>query len=115
MNTPFRGEVWLVALDPTVGAEIKKTRPAVVISNDTNNQYAQTVTILPVSDIGEKVYPFEARLSSKTAGLMKESKVRTQQIRTVDKGRLVKFLGKVTPSEMNIIVQSLLIHLGIEI
>lgn len=55
----LRGQVWLVNLDPTVGAEIKKKRPAVIISNDLNNTYADTVTLLPMSDKGKKVYPFE--------------------------------------------------------
>ena len=114
MHWPKRGEIWFVNLDPTIGAEIKKTRPALIISNDINNQYADTVTLLPISDKGEKIYPFEVYLPAKFFGLTKESKVKCQQIRTVDKRRLAKFMGVVGPEEFQKVEQALLIHLGYE-
>ena len=114
MDMPLRGQVWLVKLDPAVGAEIKKTRLALVISNDINNQYAETVTVFPIADKGEKVYPVEVYLSSGAAGLTKESKVKCQQIRTVDKSRLVKFLGTLPQEKMKQAEEALLIHLGID-
>ncbi len=114
METPLRGQIWLVNFDPTIGAEIKKTRPAVIVSNDINNQYAATVTILPVTDKGQKTYPFEVHITSKLSGLTKDSKIKCQQIRTVDKSRLVKVLGEVTSAEINQIEKALLIHLGVE-
>ena len=114
MMEPKRGETWLVNLDPTVGAEIRKIRPALVISNDINNRYADTVTLLPISDRGEKVYPFEFALPARLCGLSKDSKVKCQQIRTVDKSRLIKKLGAIGPQELLSIEQALLIHLGIE-
>ena len=113
-ETRHRGEIWLVNLDPAIGAEIKKTRPAVMISNNLNNQYASTVTVLPVSDKGEKVYPFEVALPA-GAGLTKESKVRCQQIRTIDKIRLVKLLGRLEEEPLCQIQGALLFHLGINI
>ena len=59
-NKIKRGFVYLVNLNPTIGAEINKVRPAVVVSNDINNQYAETVTIVPITSSRiDKVYPFE--------------------------------------------------------
>ena len=114
MDWPKRGDIWIVNLDPTIGAEIKKTRPALIISNDINNRYADTITLLPISDQGEKVYPFEVALPAKSFGLTKESKVKCQQIRTVDKRRLVKWLGIIDTHVLQDVEQALLIHLGIE-
>ncbi len=112
MKVPSRGEIWLVNFNPTIGAEIKKTRPAVIASNDLNNQYAQTVTVLPITDKGKKVYPFEVSLSSQTKGLVKDSKIKCQQIRTIDKRRLVKFIGVVNEKSLQDIDKALSIHLG---
>ena len=102
-----RGDVWLVNLDPVMGAEINKTRPAVIISNDINNQYSSTLTILPISDLGEKVYPFEIQISH-------AEMVRCQQIRTIDKLRLVKRIGLLSSEKMLEIGGALMIHLAIE-
>ncbi len=113
MSSLARGQIWLVNLDPTVGAEIQKTRPALIISNDLNNQYSLTVTVIPISDKGEKVYPIEVLLSSKATGLIKPSKARCQQIRTVDKSRLIKQLGAATEEELKAVNNALCIHLGI--
>lgn len=54
---PNRGEIYLVRLDSTLGSEINKTRPALIISNDINNQLAQTVTVIPITSGTEKIYP----------------------------------------------------------
>ena len=90
IDFPKRGEIWLVRLDPAVGSEIKKTRPAFIISNDINNQYGPLVTILPISDKSAKVYPFEVALSERGTGLSKPSKVRCQQVRTDAKNREIR-------------------------
>ena len=109
---PERGEIYLVCLDPTIGSEINKTRPALIISNDINNQAAQTVTVIPITSSTEKVYPFETLLSFQESGLSKNSKAKCNQIRTIDKKRLVKSLGKVSIEKLKEIESSLLIHLG---
>lgn len=115
MDQPKRLEVWLVRLDPGLGSEIKKTRPALIISNDLNNQYASLVTVLPISDKGEKVYPFEIEVSDgRTSGLTKPSKIRCQQIRTIDKERLVKKVGSVDKGMRFKIEEALKLHLGME-
>jgi len=113
-DNPRRGEVWLVRLDPTVGSEIKKTRPALIISNDTNNQFSPLVTILPISDKGDKVYPFEVAVSTSNTGLTKPSKIRCQQIRTIDKERLARRLGSVPKELLTNIEEAIKLHLDIQ-
>lgn len=109
---PERGEIHLVCLDPTIGFEINKTRPALIISNDINNQVAQTVTVIPITSNIKKVYPFETLLSSQESGLSKNAKAKCNQIRTVDKKRLVKSIGKVSIAKLKEVEDSLRIHLG---
>ena len=111
---PLRGQIWLASFDPAVGTEIRKTRPALLISNNINNQYAGTVTVLPISEKGEKVYPFEVSLDVEHTGLSKPSKIKCQQIRTVDKSRLTKLLGSISRDKMPEVEQALRIHLAIE-
>jgi len=113
MTSIQRGDVWLVNLDPTVGAEIRKTRPAVIISNDIANQSSSTVTVLPVTDRGEKTHPFETDIPIKTGGLSKPSKIKCQQIRTVDKARLVHFLGVLPGRIIESAERSLCLHLDL--
>lgn len=113
MDFPKRGEVWLVSLEPVVGREIGKTRPALVISNDRNNQLAETITVLPLTSKTEKIYPFETLLSKEETKLPKDSKVKSNQIRTLDKKRLVRLLSSISGERLKEIEQALLIHLGI--
>jgi mRNA interferase MazF len=79
-----RFEVWLVNLDPTVGSEIKKTRPAVIVSPDELNANLQTVVVVPLTT--GRAYPF--RIATKVRG--KPGVAAIDQIRTVDKRQLVK-------------------------
>ena len=112
MDFPQRGEIWLVSLEPIIGHEIGKTRPALVISNDRNNQYAETVTVLPITSKTEKLYPFETFLPKKNTNLPLDSKIKSNQIRTIDKKRLIKLLGKIPEEELKEVKQAILIHLG---
>lgn len=113
-NPPKRGEIYMVNLDPVMGSETGKSRPAVVVSNDTNNEYADTVTIAPLtSKPPKKVYPFEVSLPRGQAGLSNDSRVKLNQIRTVDKKRLIDYLGKVDSEYINKINQALIIHLDL--
>jgi mRNA interferase MazF len=109
-----RGEIYLAALDPVLGREISKTRPVVVISNDKNNEFAGTVTILPITSKNlQKRYPFEVHLPKGTANLPKNSKVKADQIRTLDKSRIVKFIGALNEQEVNRIETAVKIHLDL--
>jgi mRNA interferase MazF len=114
MTFPKRGEIYLVSLDPKVGAEIGKLRPALIISNDINNEYADTVTVLPITSNTTRVYPFEVFIEKGIGGLPKDSKIKCEQIRTIDKSRLTKMIGQIDNTLLKDVEKALLIHLGIE-
>jgi mRNA interferase MazF len=109
-----RGEIYLAALDPVVGKEISKTRPVVVVSNDKNNEFSGTVTILPVTSKNiSRVYPFEVFLPEGSGNLPKDSKVKADQIRTLEKTRLAKKIGKLGQKEIGEIDKAIRAHLGL--
>jgi mRNA interferase MazF len=109
-----RGDIYLAALDPVVGNEISKTRPVLVVSNNINNRYAGTVTVLPITSKKlNKMYPFELLLPKGTGNLPKDSKVKADQIRTLDKTRLVKYIGKLKNEHMNLLNEAIKIHLAL--
>jgi len=83
-----RGDIYYADLSPTVGSEINKRRPVLIVSNDASNRAANTVTVLPIKSNISRVYPFEVLLSPKESGLPKPSKAQAQQIRTISKERL---------------------------
>jgi mRNA interferase MazF len=109
-----RGEIYLAALDPTLGREISKTRPVVVVSNDKNNAFSGTVTVLPISSQNvDKIYPFETLLPKGTGNLPKNSKVKADQIRTIDRARIVKHIGGLGSTEMKDIEKTIRLHLDL--
>lgn len=95
-NAPRRGDVFWVALDPTLGTKIRKTRPAVVISNDSCNRYGSRVVVLPITSNVESLYPGEARIDVRGA----PARVLGDQIRSIDKRRLRSRIGKLTKAEL---------------
>ena len=88
-----RFEVYLVNLDPTVGREMKKTRPCLIVSPDDMNRYISTVIVAPMTTKGQS-YP--TRIACRFQG--KEGQIVLDQLRTIDKIRLVKLLGRINPS-----------------
>ena len=109
-----RGGIYLATLDPVIGRELSKTRPVVVISNDKNNQFSGTVTILPVTSKNiRKTYPFEVFLGKGVGNLPKNSKVKADQIRTLDKSRIVKFIGILETSHITQIEEAMKVHLAL--
>ena len=101
MSYPQRGEIYWVKLDPTVGSEIAKTRPAVIISNNIGNQHAGRVIVAPLTTAqSNKVYPFEVKLESGEGGIRQAGKILLDQIRTVDKVRLGTKLGMLPTERM---------------
>jgi len=91
-----RFDVYLINLDPTIGSEIKKTRPCLVISPDEMNRWIRTVIVAPMTTKGRS-YP--TRVSCQFQG--KEGQVALDQIRTVDKFRLIKKLGRLDENEQD--------------
>ena len=89
-----RGDIYLVQLDPVVGSEVGKTRPAVVLQNDLANRSSPTVTLVPVSSKVDRVFPFQVRIPAGEGGLPQTSKALCEQIRTVSRERLVQYVGR---------------------
>ena len=91
---PRRGEIYWVDLDPTVGSEIAKTRPFLIVSNDVGNQFSERIIVAPMTSQGiHRVYPFEVLVQAGQGGVSEASKVALDQIRTVDKQRLGRRVG----------------------
>lgn len=109
-----RGDVWLVNLDPTIGHEIKKPRPAVIIQNDLGNKYSPITIIAPVtSQSTEKIYPIEVLLTKRNSSLEKDSKILLNQIRAVDKRRLIRKIGRIDKEIMIKVDDAIKISLGL--
>ena len=96
---PRRGEIYLVALDPTVGHEIKKTRPALVIQNDVTNEYSLTTIVVPItSSVRVPLSPTHILiLKGAPAGLDVTSVALCEQMRVADRARLIKHIGHLDP------------------
>jgi len=111
---PQRGEIFLTALDPALGHEIKKTRPALVIQNDVTNRYGMTTIVAAItSKVWVPPYPNEVVIQPSTTGLDVVSTVRLDQIRTVDRKRLLKRLGKADEKVMRKVDEAISISLGL--
>ncbi len=113
--TTRRGDICLVALDPVMESDISKTRPALIVSNDINNRFSGTLTVLPITSKKlQKIYPFEIFLPKGMGNLPKDSKVKADQIRTLDKRRFVKFIGTVDADIMEEVEVAMMVHLKIK-
>jgi mRNA interferase MazF len=112
---PRRGETYLVNFDPTVGSEIRKTRPALVLQNDVANRHSPiTIVAAITSQYNEPLYPTEVLIpASATTGLAIPSVVLLNQIRSIDRRRLVKRLGRVSAELMAKVDNAVLISLGL--
>ncbi len=97
-----RFDVFLITLDPTVGSEIKKTRPCVIISPNEMNVNIATVIVAPMTTKGQ---PYPTRVACNFQG--KDGHIVLDQIRTVDKTRLVKNLGQISPEEQKAVIDTL--------
>ena len=111
----LRGEIWLINLDPTIGAEIKKTRPAVIV-NDDGVGILPLKIIVPITEWRERyaVAPWMVRLEPDTEnGLDKSSVADTFQVRSISEARFVRQLGKLPEAAMQAITKALAVVLAI--
>ena len=114
LEHPRRGDIYLVNFDPTVGHEIRKTRPALVIQNDIGNRHSPiTIVAAITSKFDIPSYPTEVIMESEESGLPQTSAVVLNQIRTVDRQRLIKRLGRANSAIMQRVDQAILISLGL--
>lgn len=110
---PRRGEVWLVNFNPAQGSEQKGIRPALIIQNDVGNEVSPVTIVAAISSV-VKAYPINVEIKPAESGLEKDSVVKLNQIRTVDKKRLIRRLGEVSSSRMKAVNSSLMLSLGLQ-
>lgn len=106
----LRGEIYWVNLDPTIGSEVKKTRPAVIVSNNIQNKISKRVIVIPITSQIKIIYPFEAKIIVAA----KEAKALSDQIRTIDKLRLGKRIGKLDKFELIDIEKAIKLTLSLD-
>jgi mRNA interferase MazF len=109
---PRRGSVHYIQFDPAVGHAVRKTRPAIIISNDHMNELAATVLVMPITT-GRFAYYHWIALEPPEGGLKKASSIVTEQIRAVDKRRVKRRLGAVTAATMARIEDAIRDHCGL--
>ncbi len=116
MNPPLaRGAVVLVRFDPAEGREIKKTRPAAVVSNNVACRHDTVVQVVPVTSLPDrKLRPYESRCDSRSSGLAHPSRAVANQVRTVSRHRIGQLLGHLTPEETMALDRALRIQLGLD-
>ena len=91
-----RGEVWWIRFDPSVGGEIQKTRPAIILSNDRSNKYLNRIQVVPLTSKVERLYPSEVFVTLEG----KKAKALADQLTTVSKLRFVNMIGKLSDSDL---------------
>jgi mRNA interferase MazF len=109
MRQVRRGEVWWVDFDPAVGGDIKKRRPAVIVSNDSANRFLNRVQVVPLTSNTTKLYPGEARVTVQGA----ESKAMADQLTTADKSRLSQRIGFLRAADLRAVEDAIRVQLGL--
>ena len=98
-----RGDVWWVNFEPSIGGEIRKKRPAIIVSNNAANKFLNRVQVIPITSNTDRLFPSEAYVT--VAG--KKGKAMADQLATVSKQRLTKRIGSISDDEMKMVVEAI--------
>ncbi len=111
---PKRGEIWIVNLDPTIGKEIKKTRPCLIMQSDLINESLRTTMVAPITSTVKEDWLFALTLEKGEGGLKNRSMAIFNQIKTTDISRFVKKIGKISDEKLKQAERALLLSFGIK-
>ena len=115
-----RGEIWLVSLDPVIGNEANKCRPAVIMSSDASNEAVAKlgrgmVSVVPLTSSSRRVLPFQVLMAPDGSnGLSQVSKAHAEQIRSVDSSRLMSLVGQLRREDLEAVAEAIRLHLDLE-
>jgi mRNA interferase MazF len=104
-----RGEVWWVNFEPAVGGEVRKQRPAIIVSNNASNKHLNRLQVVPLTTSVDRLYPSEAYVTVRR----KKHKAMADQLTTVSKGRLRNLLGRLSKVDLRGVAQAITVQLGL--